>query len=565
MKDTLSNILLLPFRLVQGIVTRDFSKADQILVSWSPTIFSVNDHAAFYPRRFSFDRYGYWGYCSRFGGGANFGAGYAFLSNFLTWKLGISGYILFSILIYFSYFTILAILTPPFYFWVMITGLMALYSPYFKNSTFNCGRHDVPGWAFLLMGFYLLISNHYNMAFIALTLAFMTHPSISIVGFTYFFLFIMTGHLDKFSILSFCSAQAINLFWYIPYIRTYGRKNITHSWTPPGRDETRSAPIYLRKGFGMLCFLLCLFWVKTDQAGYIFACVPFGLFLLNCWRDAYVNRFSIELLWICGAAAAVARTESPWLSIVYLFSLYLYASPAPRFSFPYKPLLIEKTRLSEVFSPISNTVSNTARVAYISFPETADMYRLDAQILTLVNKGLVSQSNRIEIFGFRLSPENENPNAIDFLASLPEKYSVSYILTPKNHKKHFDSLSNFEKIKEFTLFSVGSLPENELLLYEATRFSPHILPEGSIRERVEGGFMVDCMPGRHEVKYQALKGLRAFQDSNELLIEPGEDCNFFFTADTAAEIVIKQDTKSLWLSKKMIPLKVKSKPIANSL
>ena len=547
-RQSISNLIFLPFYLTLGILSKDFSRFDKILISFSPYINSINDCTGFHCRRFSFEHYGYWGYNPSFDGGINYGAMYAFLPNYLTWKLGLSGYMLFTIFIYGLFFSVFFFLSSMPYPWVLIlVGMLAMYSPYFKNSAFVCSRHDVPGWVLLILGFWFITSGYLILSLVCLTLAFMMHPSISVAGTLYIISFTITGLIPPVYLLIFLAAQVFNIFWYVPFFKIFWKRMLSiHSWSRKKDDKTRSWNIHLKKMIGMLVFLACLLSVNPEIKAYIFAFVPFILFIISYWHEKYINRFAVELLWLCGAAAAYASTASLWLGLPYLFSLYFYASPAPRFHFPFKPLLIDKKKFYESFSSITEVLPNNSRVGVVFMFNTMEQYRMDAKYVFLLSAWLHSNKNR-SIEYFMLYPDDDESLNDSKLSDFFKKYGIAYILTSSTYACALDGSKILKRVASAHVHSIGSVPGATFSLYKCLKEYPRIIPRGEILPHPINGLIVKCKPNVcYEIKYRPMPGLRVFQDREELRIEKKDAYSFCITSHTNSDIRIKFDFSKLW-------------------
>lgn len=548
-KESFENVIFLFYRLFKGAFLRDFSTIGRLMISLSPKVNSINDYTGFHCRRFSFERYGYWGYCPIAYGGIHFGAMYAFLSNYLTWKLGLSGYTLYSIVIYLLLFISFSLVSSMPNSWIiMITGLFTLYSPYYKNSVFVCSRHDVPGWALLILSFWFMTSGSLIIPLICLTLAFMTHPSISIVGAFYILGFTATGLISPIYLLVFLTAQVFNVFWYIPFLKLFWKRMIVlHSWSKNSYDKTRSMGIHLRKAFGMSIFLICLASTRPGMHAYIFALVPFAIFMLCIRKEQFVNRFSMELLWLCGAGAAYASTTAYWLFLPYLFSLYFYASPSPRFHFPFKPFLIDEKEFFGSFSPIVKKLPANARIGLFFMPNTMEQFRLDAKYIFLLSIWLHHKSTSVEHFTILPSfTENEVINDSKLL-DFSQKHGISYLLTTSSYSDLLDESKALQQVVSCTHFPTGSVPGTRFSLYQYLDGSHKIVPEGEVVSHETNGLIVKCRPGLHEIKYRPVPGLRVFQDHTELEIENKQEYSFRITSLNDSKIRIVFYLKKLWV------------------
>ncbi len=555
--NSIFNILLLPFRLVQGTISRDFSTYGKVLLSLTPSINTLNDHSAFPVKRKLFDRYGFWGYYSEVDGGMNFGAGYSFLPNFLMWKIGVSGYLLFTLLAYlFFFFQLYTVSSMPSSWLILLVGALVLYSPYFKNSTFVCGRHDIPGWALLFSGIVLMQNGYSFAAFVALSLAFMTHVSISIIGLVYFLCFIIAGSLSIRDIFIVILSQTVNLFWYIPFLKIYWQhRTHQHSWTPVMPDHTRTMAINIKKGVGMLVFILSLLLCKPDKMIIIFIFIPFIFFLINCKNEMLINRFAIELLWLCSTFVALTYMNSLWLCLPYLVSLYFYASPSPRFSFPFRPLLIDENELKSKFSIFLNELPDHARTCLITFPLTAEEWRINTKYDLVINNGLSLINKPIEYVTYMEHINEGTPHEIEkMLSDLGENYGISYFFCPILYMKFMEKVSFLKLVDKCTLPSIGTVHETDLLLYRITIDYPKILPEGDIRITPNGDLLIRSTSGPLEIKYRFLSGIKVLQNNKELKIEKTGDRSFFINSTGDSEIKVTYDTNRLWsVSKEIFP------------
>jgi hypothetical protein len=570
----LENTMLFPWHLIKGMATRDFKSDGMHFISLSPEINSINDHTFFSHKPSSFKRYGFWGYSPRHALGINFGAAYAFLPNYLLWKTGVCGYTLFSILCYIALFYVLAAslsLTP---IWsIILVCAFALYSPYFKNSAFVAGRYDVPGWALMIIGIIFLSTGKWFLSFVLLSLAFMTHPSISIACSVYMVAFIFIGKYSANEVIVFLGAQFANLFWYIPFFRVFIQRDKFHNkvyapdqnkaktwqWQISSKDATRSGGVYALKTVGMLAFLIPSILISSSFYAKLFVLVPFLFFLLSIRKEMFLNRFSIELLWLSSAPVTLVLHDSIsnqtafLLAIAYLFSIFFYASPSPRLAFPFRPFVIRNGLIRKVFSPIAEALHDGIRVGFVNFPDSTEDWRLNTKYSCLFSEWLIDQEKKIERVTIGLQPfggdivVQRRDNITEELNDISKQYGISFFLVPIANKHIFDGLDYLSFVTTCNLPDIGSVPGTTFVLYKNNIKVSKIHPEGEIMENSDGTLTVQCNAGKHEMKYRTITGLRAFQNSCELPIEAGSDCNFFINPLKGGDILITYDSKRLWL------------------
>jgi len=558
--ESLQNFVLLLPRLFQGLVTKDFERCGKLLVSWSPSINSVNDHTGFYLQRRFFDLYGFWGHCFQIQGGANCGAQYAFLPLVVLWKLGVCGFLLVSISAYAGLFLVLykvGTLSVSPLTW-MLVGISALCSPYFKNATFAAGRYDILGWPLLIIGLVLLLEYHLSWAFLVLTFAFMSHPSVTLVGAAFMAVFIVIGRVDGEGILCFVCAQGLNLFWTIPFLRVKKLKNLTaHSWAVPLMDRTRTRSVYIPKLLGMLFFVLSYISLSTAPLGLAFCLVPFAVFIFNWWKDKFINRFSVELLWLSSGAAALAYAPEPFLCVPYLVSLFVYASPSPRFAFPFRPYLVRKQEILTRLKSVYNSMGYNIRMGFVTCPRDADQWRLDAKYKFIFNLGLFGDRQWVELFDIGLKGRNqrvgrdshEKEQWEQHLKNWASRYGLDYVVSVADYKSRLDGIKWLSKIAECEIGRLGSVPSGSYLLYKVTcpvarassgcRVMP--LPTGELKITHPGG--------RVGVKYNALPGLRVVQDHDELAIYADENGEIVLHCPNTRPVKILRAPIRLWLPK----------------
>jgi len=564
--EDLTNFLLIPARLFLGMLKKDTDGHGTHFISLSPSLNSVNDHTGVAIKRFAFDRYGFWGYYPRCSLGTNYGATYGFLPNLLLWKLGVCGYTLFSLLAYGILFFLIGRSETILPWTIYLVGALALYSPYFKNSTFACGRFDIPGWAFLMAGICAAFSGDPILEWIFLSLAFMTHPSVCIIGSVYFVLFLFFRSFSVDAYLSFAGAHLINLFWYIPFYRIFVKSKeskkpepeptrestSTWQWSAPAKDNTRSTEIHLIKIAAMLLFIFPVVVVQPDPAIYPLLLVPFGFQVLSARKEVLINRFSIELLWLTSAAVALALTGSLLLSVPYLVSLYFYASPSSRFGFPFKPFFIRKDRLLKSIQPANDVIGEDSRIGFVYLGETAEAWRSTAKYSTLFSNWILLQPKRIErvqitapfIGGEIVIPNDCGLNAA--LTEIAQRHAISHFIIPSEYASRLGREGKIKPTATFTIPTIGSVPKADFSLLCTEETVAKIEPEGTIVEDSEGLFIIHCEPGRHEIKYQPMFGLRAFQSNEELPLKYGGKLNFFIFPQSPDPIRIFYDAKCLW-------------------
>lgn len=547
----LKNAVILPALLCRGFVKKDFRKSEAILLSLSPVINTINDHTGFIIKDFSFRRYGFWGYCPRFSMGINFGAGYGFLSNFLNWKLGVCGYTLLSMLAYWILFISFSDISLQALIFINVIAALVYFSPYFKNSVFICGRHDILGWPFLMIGLLFMLNQYYLPSFFILTFAFMIHPSVSVVCIVYMAFFLVSGTLTFQNVALILAAQILNIFWYIPFIQILIKPHNTPGWKPTDRDSTRSDKIFLLKLCGMVCLLVPALVISREKFVYIFLLVPFSLFLISYYYEVFLNRFSIELLWTVSAAVAVYYSNNNLLWIPYIISLYFYASPAPRFAFPFKPFTIDLENLNRTFQPIDQFIPDQSRISLLSFAETADEWRLIAKYSFIMNAWIVLQNKVIEQIS--LSPFggiifiHPKENIGSQLKQLSQKYGISHFVVPDLYNDKINGLDELDYLSSCLIPKTGSVPGMDFHLYQIDRPVSRLLPQGVIEEGHDGSISISCTPGLNELKYQPIKGICLMQDGKEIKITPGNEFNFFYNNPRNMKIELTYKPLRLWL------------------
>lgn len=567
--ESLQNLVLLLPHLFQGLVTRDFARSGQFLVSWSPSINSVNDHTGFYLQSRSFDLYGFWGHCFQIQGGVNFGAQYAFLPLVVLWKLGVSGFLLIAISAYAGLFVTLykvgSLAVSPL-IWVL-AGMVALCSPYFKNATFVGGRYDIPGWALLIIGLVFLLDRQFMWALVVLTLAFMSHPSVSIVATLFMGIFVAIGQVGEQGTLCFLGAQALNLFWYIPFIRIKKIENLAgHSWAVPLADKTRTRAVYMPKLLGMVIFVVTYVPFNRDPRGLTFCLLPLAVFIFNCWQDKFINRFSVELLWLASGAAAMAYADSPVQCIPYLMSLYIYAAPSPRFSFPFRPFLVPKHKICTTLEAVYKNMALNARMGFVTCPQDADQWRQDAKYQFMFQLGLLSKKRWIELFD--IGPTGRDLKGAGnsrgrspwerYLKSRVSRYGLDYVVSVADYRSRLDGVTWLSRMTEVSIPQLGSVPSNTYLLYKVTCPVLRASSGCKVEPLPTGELEVTHNGGRVAFNYKAFLGLKAVQGDKELLIYTDQNDNMLLDCPNDKPVRILRAPFRFWLPNRNIRKERKS-------
>lgn len=563
-RESLENLALLLPRLLQGLITRDFARAGKRLVGWSPRINSVNDHTGFYLQRRCFDLYGFWGHCFQLQGGATCGAQYAFLPLVILWKLGVCGFLLFSISAYVALFVLvheMGALCMSSWLWVLV-GTAALCSPYFKNATFAAGRYDIPGWALLVGGLVLLLEHQLSWAVVILTFAFMSHPSVTLVGAVYLGIFVAIGRIGGEGLLCFVCAQGLNVFWTIPFVRVKKLKILAaHSWAVPLVDRTRTKAVYLPKLAGMVFFAVSYLSVSHEPRGLVFCLVPLAAFVWNCWKDKFVNRFSVELLWLASGAAAVAYANAPFLYIPYLVSLFAYAAPSPRFGFPFRPHLVQEQKLLAGVRDLYKTMGDNVRMGFVTCPENADQWRLDAKHKFIFNLALLDDQQWVE--SFEVGP-NSRAQTGHANSSTKERWDqdlknrvvglgLDYVVSTAHYKCRLDRVKWLSKKKEVSVPELGSVPATAYVLYKVDLLVSRASRGCKIVPLPTGELEIMHPGARVGIKYNAVPGLRAVQEDSELPIYADESGWIVLHCENDRPVRILRDPRRLWLPGRRIP------------
>jgi hypothetical protein len=218
-----------------------------MLISLSPKINSVNDHTGFIVRAAEIRRVGWWARTDKFvPGGYCYGASYAPLATLIMLHLGVDTYMYFAFACYAQMFALLfsGLLTG------FVLGLAAMFSPWFKNSAFVAGRHDLAGWPLLVSGLYLAATGSPGWAIAPLAAGMAVHPSCIVVGLASM-VFVTPWPVAV--------AALLQVPWVLPFL-TAG-PGVAFKWTP-GKvvDLTRTWQVHAHKAAGMVLFLITLFW-----------------------------------------------------------------------------------------------------------------------------------------------------------------------------------------------------------------------------------------------------------------------------------------------------------------
>jgi hypothetical protein len=548
-KDSIINISLLVFRLFRGTFDRDGNGSGKVLISWSPSINSMNDHTGTPQKMYFFNKNGFWGYDRSYEAGMNFGAGYAVLPNFIIWKFGTSAFILFSLSVYVALFVILAATTSP---WMLLVGFGAVYSPFFKNSVFVTGRLCCPGWALLVMGILLLQYGLFVPATVALSLAFMSHPALPIVGSVYVLGFALFFQNPLASLLSFLVAHLINLFWYIPYLNVQYDVASKHTWVAPLSDPTRVGSVYYKKGAAKLIFILVVFISAPSINAVLFSMIPFMLFVFISVRERIINRFSMELLWLCSAGVACAEIHSLSAYLAYLFSLYFYSSPAPRFLFPFRPLVIDEKDVLSEFKVLEEKLPNSVRLGYVNLPDNAPKWRIDAKHKVFFSHWISRKGNDREfidlnpiLYSDKTFMAQTDPQAIaDAINEMGERYSISHFVVLNPYRDGFDNSEKYELVAESPLPKIGDVPEVTYLIYRRLHFSPQVHAD----KRVVGENGIRCSKnaGWQEIRYRWFPGLTVTQNQKPLHLRPGDDINMYVKTESDSNLFLAYRPSRLW-------------------
>jgi hypothetical protein len=143
-----------------------------------------------------------------------------------------------------------------------------------------------------------------------------------------------------------------------------------------------------------------------------------------------------------------------------------------------------------------------------------------------------------------VTSENDIEREIE---SKSKRYGISHYLVPFQNVHIFSDSKLMLPLVTCSLPKIGSVPANKFILYKVCTEVSKVLPEGHIHETEDGTLHVHCGPGKHEIKYRPLTGLRAFLGNRELDIQWGEDRNFYVHPMNGQGIRIIYDTKKLWL------------------
>jgi hypothetical protein len=303
----------------------------------------------------------------------------------------------------------------------------------------------------------------------------------------------------------------------------------------------------------MLIFIISIFAFQRSATQIVFVGVPFAFFILSIREEKFINRFSIELLWLSSGLVAVGNNYLIYLGPLYLLSLYFYASPCPRFSFPFRPFTIKRSVLADTFKEIEKIKGFNIRIGFLYLVHTPDEWRLMAKYSTIFSNWIISQSTPFEwvsittcSFGGEISINAQRPIS-DELQRISRHYSISYFLAASKYIDRFDIDNSLSVAATCSLPPIGSVPGCDFLLLKTGIDTEKISPDGKICESDHGGFSVTCTAGEHEIKYQYFPGLTATQGGRELPIYPGSDLNFHIRAASGSDIWIRYDKRQLWL------------------
>jgi len=534
-------VLIAPYWLLMGCAQYvGHMRGKGLYISQSIRKNSINDHTGINTIANWMKRYGYWGINFE-NMGKPLGLTYPPLTYFLCRIFGPSGFFILCNMLFLSLGAYLALTVEHS---LLILLPYVLVSPFYKNHFIICGRFDsiaIILYTLMLVFFHNGASTGVLILFLLMSLL---HPSMLILGSITCGIEYIAGNISitEFLVVPLLTVLLISpwLFPYVSNARVTG--NIGHSWKPLNfKDNTRQLSVQIQKTvfFGLFAFTyMGMHWNLETS---LLLLLPLLLEINDYATGMFFNRFSIDLLKVNVGLYCLAHQWSVILVILYLLSIYYYASPSQRQGFEISTMRLETgafQRLKAFLEPMGGR-----KCLVLSTIANADAWRTEAKHMSLLF--LVNSYRAVPTFLNWFPVRADETITAERLLTEADRVGAEFMIATGN-------VSIPEKSSEFlgrmVIHKIGDVPPIVLTAYRIKNAKGLLEPHATFtldKNRIS----VDVQKGiQYTLHLMNTKGWRAECDGIhvDLLDDSPDIC---FTAPKSASLILRHAYRNYWGSR----------------